>query len=193
MPSNHAFNRHSVKLKTAAKLTQAKYGASSQPASFERRKNDAIVAAIGPAGEKLSRMACVMFEGQYARAAGRTGMGAVMPIGNDFETYWRNLRAERGRSVGLIVAQIVDIVSERIDIQRRVSRPGVLGSVVLQQRVTDLIDIAAVVAFGVQRLTAPNIGGGVVGSGGDRRFEIGTGDEIAIACGYAAILGTDAR
>ncbi len=39
---------------------------------------DAIVAGIGPAGEKLSRLACVMFEGQYARAAGRTGMGAVM-------------------------------------------------------------------------------------------------------------------
>jgi len=39
---------------------------------------DAIVAAIGQAGEKLSRMACVMFEGRYARSAGRTGMGAVM-------------------------------------------------------------------------------------------------------------------
>ncbi|MGE3177740.1 MAG: chemotaxis protein CheW, partial [Vicinamibacterales bacterium] len=54
--------------------------------------------------------------------------------------------AERGRSVGLVVSQILDIVSERIDVQRRVSRPGVLGSVVLQQRVTDLIDIATVVA-----------------------------------------------
>lgn len=39
---------------------------------------DAIVAAIGPAGERLSRMACVMFEGPYARSAGRTGLGAVM-------------------------------------------------------------------------------------------------------------------
>ena len=27
-----------------------------------------------------------------ARRAVVTGMGAVMPIGNDFETYWRNLR-----------------------------------------------------------------------------------------------------
>jgi two-component system, chemotaxis family, sensor kinase CheA len=54
--------------------------------------------------------------------------------------------AEGGRSVGLVVSQILDIVSERIDIQRRVSRAGVLGSVVLQQRVTELIDIAAVVA-----------------------------------------------
>jgi aldehyde:ferredoxin oxidoreductase len=39
---------------------------------------DAVVAAIGQAGEKLSAMACVMFEGRYARSAGRTGMGAVM-------------------------------------------------------------------------------------------------------------------
>ena len=41
-------------------------------------QRDAVVAGIGPAGEKLSRMACVMFEGRYARSAGRTGMGAVM-------------------------------------------------------------------------------------------------------------------
>jgi aldehyde:ferredoxin oxidoreductase len=39
---------------------------------------EAIVAGIGQAGERLSRMACVMFEGRYARSAGRTGMGAVM-------------------------------------------------------------------------------------------------------------------
>ncbi|HUT33923.1 MAG TPA: aldehyde ferredoxin oxidoreductase family protein [Planctomycetota bacterium] len=38
----------------------------------------AQVGAIGPAGEKLVRFACVMFGGRDARAAGRTGMGAVM-------------------------------------------------------------------------------------------------------------------
>ena len=27
-----------------------------------------------------------------ARRAVVTGLGAIMPIGNDFETYWRNLR-----------------------------------------------------------------------------------------------------
>ena len=53
--------------------------------------------------------------------------------------------AEGGRSVGLVVAQIVDIVSERIEVQRRVARPGIVGSIVLQGRVTDLIDLAAVV------------------------------------------------
>jgi two-component system chemotaxis sensor kinase CheA len=54
--------------------------------------------------------------------------------------------ADGGRSVGLVVAQILDIVSERIEVQRRVKRPGIVGSVVLQHRVTDLIDVEAVVA-----------------------------------------------
>src|SRR6185437_7376612 len=33
-----------------------------------------------------------MPEQDPARRAVVTGLGAVMPIGNDFETYWRNLR-----------------------------------------------------------------------------------------------------
>ena len=37
---------------------------------------DAVVACIGPAGEKLSRIACVMND--TGRAAGRSGVGAVM-------------------------------------------------------------------------------------------------------------------
>ncbi|HSB70008.1 MAG TPA: aldehyde ferredoxin oxidoreductase family protein [Candidatus Methylomirabilis sp.] len=45
---------------------------------LQETHRDAIVAGIGPAGETRSRMACVMFEGKYARSAGRTGMGAVM-------------------------------------------------------------------------------------------------------------------
>ncbi|MEJ2745671.1 MAG: aldehyde ferredoxin oxidoreductase family protein, partial [bacterium] len=38
----------------------------------------AIVAAIGPAGEKGVLFAAIMFDGYIARAAGRCGMGAVM-------------------------------------------------------------------------------------------------------------------
>jgi two-component system chemotaxis sensor kinase CheA len=52
--------------------------------------------------------------------------------------------AENGRSVGLIVDQILDIVSEQVVVQRRSPRPGVLGSAVIQQRVTDLLDVHAV-------------------------------------------------
>lgn len=42
----------------------------------ERTDEDAKVACIGPAGENLSLMACIMNE--MHRAAGRTGVGAVM-------------------------------------------------------------------------------------------------------------------
>jgi aldehyde:ferredoxin oxidoreductase len=38
----------------------------------------ARVAAIGMGGEKLSRMASILFDGRNARSAGRCGMGAVM-------------------------------------------------------------------------------------------------------------------
>jgi two-component system chemotaxis sensor kinase CheA len=52
--------------------------------------------------------------------------------------------AEKGRSVGLVVDQILDIVSEHVVVQRGSSRDGVLGSAVIQQRVTDLLDVHAV-------------------------------------------------
>jgi aldehyde:ferredoxin oxidoreductase len=39
---------------------------------------EAKVGCIGPAGENLVRMAAIIFEGALARAAGRTGLGAVM-------------------------------------------------------------------------------------------------------------------
>ena len=50
-----------------------------------------------------------------------------------------------GRSVGLEVGEILDIVSERVAVQRRTNRPGVSGSAVIQSRVTDLVDVPAIV------------------------------------------------
>ena len=52
---------------------------------------------------------------------------------------------ENGRSVGLVVSRILDIVHERITSRRPASRVGVLESVVVQGRVTELLDIQRVV------------------------------------------------
>ena len=38
----------------------------------------AVIASIGPAGEKLMRMAVIISDGKHARASGRGGIGAVM-------------------------------------------------------------------------------------------------------------------
>jgi two-component system chemotaxis sensor kinase CheA len=53
--------------------------------------------------------------------------------------------SEDGRSVGLVVDQILDIVDESIAVRRDVDREGVLGSAVIQNRVTDLLDVHGVV------------------------------------------------
>ncbi len=50
-----------------------------------------------------------------------------------------------GRSVGLIVERIIDIVEESVTVKRGANRKGVLGTIVVQDRVTDLLDIENVV------------------------------------------------
>ena len=52
--------------------------------------------------------------------------------------------SRNGRSVGLVVDQILDIVEETCAVQTRSRRDGTLGSAVIQERVTDLLDIEGV-------------------------------------------------
>ena len=52
---------------------------------------------------------------------------------------------ENGRSVGLVVDRILDIVEEALSAKRDVARDGILGSAVIQQRVTDLLDVHGII------------------------------------------------
>lgn len=52
---------------------------------------------------------------------------------------------EQGRSYGLIVSQINDIVDEAITIRRDATALGILGSAVVQDRVTDLLDVSGLI------------------------------------------------
>ena len=49
-----------------------------------------------------------------------------------------------GRNVGLVADRILDIVEEKLLLQPPAQRPGVLGSAVIQQHVTDLLDVPVV-------------------------------------------------
>ncbi len=51
-----------------------------------------------------------------------------------------------GRSFGLVVEQILDIVDDRADVKSAATRPSVLYSVVIGDRVTELLDITAILA-----------------------------------------------
>jgi two-component system chemotaxis sensor kinase CheA len=62
--------------------------------------------------------------------------------------------ADKGRSVGLVVDRILDIVEESFVIQPQTGRRGVLGSAVLQKRVTDILDVPALVATALPSLAS---------------------------------------
>jgi two-component system chemotaxis sensor kinase CheA len=49
--------------------------------------------------------------------------------------------SDAGRSMGLVVDEIVDIVEERLDIELASERPGVLGSAVIKGQATEVIDL----------------------------------------------------
>jgi two-component system, chemotaxis family, sensor kinase CheA len=52
---------------------------------------------------------------------------------------------EQGRSVGLVVDRILDIVEDVLDVKRSIGCDGLLGSAVIQQRVTDLLDVHGII------------------------------------------------
>jgi two-component system, chemotaxis family, sensor kinase CheA len=51
-----------------------------------------------------------------------------------------------GRSYGLVVEHVVDILECEVKLHRSQNRPGILGSAVLQKHVTDFLDVPALVA-----------------------------------------------
>jgi two-component system chemotaxis sensor kinase CheA len=50
--------------------------------------------------------------------------------------------SDEGRSMALVVDEIVDIVEEKLDIELASDRPGVLGSAVIKGQATEVIDVA---------------------------------------------------
>jgi two-component system chemotaxis sensor kinase CheA len=59
--------------------------------------------------------------------------------------------SDRGRSVGLVVDRILDIVEESFVIENQTARQGVMGSAVIQKRVTDILDVPGLIAAATGR------------------------------------------
>lgn len=71
----------------------------------------------------------------------------LVPLGDDWLAGGQARRpvlvfSDRGRSVGLAVDEILDVVEDRIDVQLVSDRPGVIGSAVIAGRATEVIDTA---------------------------------------------------
>ncbi len=69
---------------------------------------------------------------------------------------------ERGRSVALAVDRILDIVEDVVDARSDVGDDGLLGSAVIQQRVTELLDVRRAILAADPRFDAPDpVQGGI--------------------------------
>jgi len=70
----------------------------------------------------------------------------LVPVNDDVRVKTQGLQSllvfsDEGRSMGLVVDEIVDIVDEKLDIQVGSERSGVLGSAVIKGQATEIIDL----------------------------------------------------
>jgi two-component system chemotaxis sensor kinase CheA len=65
----------------------------------------------------------------------------------------------RGRSVGLVVDRILDIVEESFVMQRQTWPRGIQGSAIIQKRVTDILDVPSLIAAVADHTTLATIAG----------------------------------
>jgi two-component system chemotaxis sensor kinase CheA len=63
--------------------------------------------------------------------------------GRTAETLQVVVYAHDGHDVGLVVENVVDIVEEALTVHRRQREGAVYGAAVIQQKVTDLVDVHA--------------------------------------------------
>jgi two-component system chemotaxis sensor kinase CheA len=62
--------------------------------------------------------------------------------------------SEKDHSVGLVVGRINDIVQEAVTTKRHSHKNGIFGSAVIQDRITDLLDVQAIIKAAEARLVA---------------------------------------
>jgi two-component system chemotaxis sensor kinase CheA len=93
--------------------------------------------------------------------AGHLGLAGATDInGNDDRLLQVVVHSAGERSIGLVVERILDIVEEVVRIQRPSPKAGVVGSAVVQSRVTEVLDVDAFVRLAEPALFAEPAGAG---------------------------------
>jgi two-component system, chemotaxis family, sensor kinase CheA len=108
--------------------------------------------------ERAGGRQVVQYRGQILpliRVAEYVAGGARHALSEDSEKLQVVVYSEAGRSVGLVVDHINDIVEETLVIKSDAVRQGILGSAVVQRRVTDLLDISAIIRAAAEEASAP--------------------------------------
>ncbi len=111
----------------------------SQVARLEEIPTDSI--------EYSGRRRIVQYRGEIMRLL---WVSEVLELGDGKVSEGADLQvvvySHRGRSVGLVVDRIIDVIDEVVEIEDRLADAGSLGSAVVQGQVTDILDAEAVIS-----------------------------------------------
>ncbi len=116
------------------------------PLGLVSRLEDMKPQQIETAGEMLltqyrgKLMPLISLAGGLANEPGRLGSGKFPRPSDIAASHPVLVFLDHGRSVGLIVDEIIDVVEEQLDIELTADRSGVLGTAVIAGRATDVID-----------------------------------------------------
>jgi two-component system, chemotaxis family, sensor kinase CheA len=124
---NRAGSRMAIELSMVARLEEFPRG------SVEKTGEREVVQYRGKI-MPLIRVAG-MLETENATAKNGAGEGPIQVV----------VYADGELTVGLVVEQILDIVKEKVVLQQPAKRPGVRGTMVIQKKVTDLLDVMELV------------------------------------------------
>ncbi|WP_067473385.1 chemotaxis protein CheW [Actinomadura hibisca] len=91
--------------------------------------------------ERVGHREVVQYRSQILPVVRLSALLGTYDVEPEGETVPAVVYTERGRSVALIVQDIVDIVEDRIDTRSDLDDDGLTGSTVIQQRVTELLDV----------------------------------------------------
>jgi two-component system chemotaxis sensor kinase CheA len=124
---NRAGSRMAIELSMVARLEEFPRG------SVEKTGEREVVQYRG----KIMPLIRVegMLETENATAKNGAGEGPIQVV----------VYADGEHTVGLVVGQILDIVEEKVVLQQPAKRPGVRGTMVIQKKVTDLLDVMELV------------------------------------------------
>jgi two-component system, chemotaxis family, sensor kinase CheA len=149
---------------------------SAEATSESEQKQSLLIFQVGNKGRMAVQLSMVARLEEFAEAsverAGKQELvqyrGKILPlirVGELFEKGRKEKEApplkeklqvvvytEEGRSVGLVVDEILDIVEEAVVLEHPAERAGVLGTAVLLKKVTDFLDVKELVSLAAPRL-----------------------------------------
>jgi two-component system chemotaxis sensor kinase CheA len=87
----------------------------------------------------------VQYRGEIMPLINLSKVFGMSSMRSEDETMQVIVYSDQGRSVGVVVADIIDIVEEAVTIKKGSFGHGLLGSAVIQDKVTDMLDVEGVI------------------------------------------------